>query len=164
MTSFTGPVTIVKGQESSSALVVSGDRVKDEFGGIAVFSQSATVNMQTATAPASAFQIPSGSIIESMKLIRLEDQLATAASRLHVRVGTSASEDRYGQVIVGTSTVGLGVLDFTQSGGGAVVSSNAGNNWHAPTTANTPIFVKTTAVSGAVTGKNGMLTVTYIRR
>lgn len=137
--------------------------IRDQFGGISVMSNSVTVNAKTATAKSSAFSLPAGSHIVDLTLHRISNELATAASDITVQIGTSGVDNFYG-TFTAISGGGQSFLRLAPGATGTPASAAAGPNYFNISQANSRVFVKTTAVSGAVTSKDALLSVMYKRK
>ena len=121
-------------------------------------SQSVSVNCQTATAATSAINLPLGASIVGMRYQLVENHFGTAAADVNLLVGVSSDDNQLATVAVSGNAPAISYWNAAQWTG---VCASLMHSVAAP---NNKIFVKTTAVSGAVSAKNLLLTVDYIRR
>lgn len=176
MTDFTGPLRVRSVDSDVTAFQVEpgGDvecsgRMRSGASpltiGNVLLAASVTVDTQTHTAAASAFTLPTGSHLMDIYLHRISDQFCTGASDISIRVGTSADDNQFGEFHVSGATPSWSSIlshEVAATVGFLGVASGAGA--HGLAAANARVFVKTTAISGTVTAKQSLLTVTYQRR
>lgn len=119
---------------------------------------SVTVNAASGAGASGASRevaIPAGAHITDIRFTRISNEFATAAADVNVLIGTSGDDNQYAILAASGGAppaFGLGHANFTAVSGAALHAKAAGG-----------VFVKTTAVSGAVTAKDALITFHFAR-